>query len=176
MSLVKDKIQEQKSVLREKLEATNDLALPRIQKVVVSVGTGRNRDKNELVADRLTKITGQKASPRSAKKSIASYKLREGDVIGQSVTLRRGRMYDFLDRLLNAVIPRIRDFRGFDRNSIDEMGNLTVGIKEHIAFPETADEDNRDVFGLSVTITTSARNRKEAEALFDAIGFPFRDQ
>lgn len=160
--------------LKTQLGVSNSWAVPRITKIVVAVGTGRNRDKNDLIADRLTRITGQKPAPRGAKKSIAAFKLRESDIVGQAVTLRRQRMYDFLDRLINIAIPRIRDFRGFDSKSIDDMGNLTIGIKEHIAFPETADEEARDVFSLAITIVTTAKNRQEAKALFDQLGFPFR--
>jgi large subunit ribosomal protein L5 len=173
---IKKRIVEARPELKTKLGAKNALALPNLVKVVINSGTGRARDKkrNELVADRLAKITGQKASARGAKKSIASFKLREGEVIGFATTLRGRRMYGFLDRLLNVVIPRIRDFKGYDRKSIDELGNLTIGLKEHNVFPETADEEIKDVFGLSVTIVTTAKNKKEAEAFFEAVGFPFK--
>lgn len=162
--------------LKEELGITNIMALPKITKVIVSTGTGRNRDKkrNELIADRLAKITGQKASARPAKKSIATFKLRQGEIIGQMVTLRGARMFDFLTKFINVAVPRTRDFKGFDRKSVDEMGNMTVGIKENVIFPETADEELKDVFGLSITIVTTAKNKKEAEVLFDAIGFPFK--
>ncbi|MEK7091956.1 MAG: 50S ribosomal protein L5 [Patescibacteria group bacterium] len=173
---LKQKIVKARPELKTKLGAKNALALPNLVKVVINSGTGRARDKkrNELVADRLAKITGQKASARGAKKSIASFKLREGEVIGFASTLRGKRMYDFLDRLLNIAIPRIRDFKGYDRKSIDEIGNLTIGLKEHNVFSETADEEIKDVFGLSVTIVTTAKNRAQAEAFFEAVGFPFK--
>lgn len=162
--------------LKKELGRDNDLALPKITKVVVSSGTGKAKDKkrNELVADRLAKITGQKASPRGAKQSIAAFKLREGDIIGYAVTLRGARMWSFLDRLINVAIPRMRDFKGLSEGSIDEIGNLTLGFKEQTIFPETADEDLRDVFGLSVTIVTTAKTKTEAVALFRALGFPFK--
>ena len=152
------------------------MAAPRIQKVVVSVGTGSSKDKNRgaLVADRLAKITGQQAAPRAAKKSIAAFKSREGDVVGYQVTLRGARTYDLLEQLIHIALPRTRDFRGLAPTAIDEMGNLTIGIKEHSIFPETSDEDLKDVFGLAVTIVTTAKGKKEAEAFFRHLGFPLR--
>lgn len=158
------------------LGRTNIHSLPHLSKVVVSSGTGRAKDKNRNahVADRLAKITGQKASPRAAKKSIASFKLREGETIGYAVTLRGARMYGFLDKLIHAALPRTKDFKGVSSTGIDEVGNLTIGIKEHIIFPETADEEQRDILGLAVTIVTTAKNRAEARLLFDAIGIPFK--
>lgn len=153
---------------------------PKVLKVLVSVGTGRmtrvDKKKNEFIADRLGKITGQKAAGRPAKKSIASFKLREGEVIGQMVTLRGARMYGFLDKFLGITLPRTKDFRGFSRRSVDDLGNLTLGIKEHTIFPETADEDLKDVFGLAVTIVTNKRDRKEATEFLERIGVPFRSQ
>jgi large subunit ribosomal protein L5 len=165
-----------KPELKKELGVKNDMALPRITKVVVNVGTGKAKDKkrNELVADRLGKITGQKASPRGAKQSIATFKLRQGDIIGLAVTMRGARMWAFLNRLIHIAIPRMRDFKGLNSNSIDEIGNLTLGFKEHIIFTETADEDLRDVFGLAITIVTTAKNKEEALALFKALGFPFK--
>ncbi|MEI6494668.1 MAG: 50S ribosomal protein L5 [bacterium] len=154
----------------------NEMSLPQVSKIVINSGTGKAKDKkrNELVADRLAKITGQKVTERGAKQSVAGFKMREGDIVGLAVTLRGQRMYDFLDRFINIVIPRIRDFKGIDPKCIDEVGNMTIGIKEHTVFPETADEEIRDLFGLSVTIVTTARNKAEAKAFFDGIGFPFK--
>lgn len=173
---IQKKIEKSQKALKEELGVKNVMALPRITKVVVNSGTGKARDKkrNELVADRLAKIVGQKASARGSKKSIASFKLREGEVIGYAATLRGKRMYDFLDRLFNVTFPRIRDFKGFDDKCIDELGNLTVGIKEHSVFPETADEDIKDMFGLAITIVTTAKDKKSAKVFFDTIGFPFK--
>ena len=149
---------------------------PTIEKVVISVGTGRVDDKAKiaLIQDRLAKITGQKAAPRKAKQSIASFKLREGDVIGYQVTLRGQRKIDFLNKLIHVAIPQTRDFRGLRTTSIDEMGNYTLGIKDNTIFPETADEDIRDVFGMSITIVTTAKDKKEAEALLRHIGMPLQ--
>ena len=151
---------------------------PKVEKVVVSVGTGRIEDKNKisLIQDRLAKITGQKAAPRPARMSIASFKLREGDVVGYQVTLRGERMNDFLNKLIHVAIPQTRDFRGLKTSSIDEMGNYTMGIKENTIFPETADEDIKDVFGMSVTIVTTAKDKAEAEALLRHIGLPLQKQ
>lgn len=155
---------------------TNKLAAPRLTKVVLSVATGRSKDKNrnEMVMNRLTKIAGQKPSLRAAKKSIASFKLREGDKIGVAVTLRGARMVGFLDKFINVAIPRTRDFRGFDKKSVDEIGNLTLGVKEQTIFPETGDEDVRDLFGMAVTIVTTAKTKKEATKFFEVIGVPFK--
>jgi len=149
---------------------------PRIQKVIVSSGVGKKRDKKqlELIEDRLAKITGQKPAPRSARASIASFKVREGDTVGLQVTLRGARMYDFLDKLIHIALPRTRDFRGLSPKAIDDMGNLTIGIREHTIFPETSDEDLKDVFGLAITIVTSAKTRAEAEAFFRHLGLPLR--
>lgn len=168
----KDAFKELKTVLG----AVNPMQTPRLVKVVVSVGTGSFKDKkkNEVVINRLTAITGQKPAVRGAKKSIASFKSRQGDPIGFQVTLRGKRMQDFLDRLLNIALPRTKDFKGLSLSAIDEMGNLTIGAKEHTIFPETIDEDIKDVFGLAVTVVTTAKDRKSAEAYFRHLGFPLK--
>lgn len=155
---------------------TNVNQAPTVEKIVVSVGTGRIDDKQKiaLIQDRLAKITGQKAAPRPAKKSIASFKLREGDIIGYQVTLRGARMIDFLNKLIHVALPQTRDFRGLRVSSIDEMGNYTMGIKDNTIFPETADEELKDVFGLSVTLVTTASSKPEAEALLRHIGLPLQ--
>jgi len=162
--------------LKEKFGYTNKMQTPAITKVVVGVGVGSIKDKSkqELVPDRLTKITGQKPSPRGAKKSIATFKLREGDTVGHMVTLRGHRMNTFLDKLINVALPRTRDFKGINRGAIDEMGNLTISVKEHIIFPETADEELKNVFGMGITLVTTAKTKEEAEELFERIGIPFK--
>lgn len=172
----KEKLNKIKPELEKELGIKNPMALPKITKVIVSSGTGKAKDKkrNELVADRIAKITGQKPAMRGAKKSIATFKLREGDVIGVAVTLRGERMYGFLDKLINVAIPRTRDFRGFSISAVDDMGNLTLGIKEHTIFSETTDEELRDVFGFAVTIVTTASNKKDGQAFFKLLGFPFK--
>lgn len=157
---------------------TNKMAAPKIQKVVVSVGTGKkikgDKKANEFIAGRLAAITGQKAAIRGAKKSIATYKTRIGDPIGLVVTLRGKKMQAFLDKLVNIALPRTKDFRGSNRSSVDKMGNMTLGIKEHTIFPETADEDLKDVFGMAVNVTTTAKTRDEALAFFEHLGFPLK--
>lgn len=154
----------------------NVMQAPRLVKVVVSSGIGSVKDKNKIkvIEDRLQKITGQKVAPRAAKKSIATFKLREGETVGFMVTIRGKRMKDFVDKLVNVVLPRTRDFRGLEGSSIDEMGNLTIGIKEHTIFPETSEEDLKDVFGLAITVVTTAKTREEAKAFFEHLGFPIK--
>ena len=111
---------------------------------------------------------------RQAKKSIAIFKIRAGDQIGVAVTLRGTRMYSFLDKLLNIALPRTKDFRGLERKIVDDMGNITIPVKEHTIFPETGDEELKDVFGMAITIVTSAKNKKEATKFFEIIGVPFK--
>lgn len=156
----------------------NVMETPRLTKIVVSSGVGKFRDKkrNELVVDRISKITGQKPAARGAKKSIAAFKLREGEIVGFATTLRGTRMNAFFDKLINIAIPRTRDFQGIRRTSVDEMGNITIGIKEHSVFPETSEEDLKDIFGLSITLTTTATTKEEAIAFFEAIGIPFKKE
>lgn len=167
------------STLKAKFGYTNQMQTPKVETVVVSTGTGKkNQDKHAMgvIEDRLAKITGQKAAPRGAKKSIAAFKVREGDPIGYQITLRGKRMYDFLDKLITIALPRTRDFRGLSIGSIDEMGNYTIGIREHTIFPETSDEDLKDVFGFSITIVTSAKTKEEAQALLENLGFPLKKE
>lgn len=157
---------------------TNIMQAPKVLKVIISVGVGKvNKDKKrlELIVDRLSRITGQAPAPRAAKKAIANFKSRTGDTVGYQITLRGARAEDFLQKLIHIVFPRTKDFRGLPPTAIDEMGNITLGIKEHIVFPETADEDSKDIFGLAVTITTSAKNAKEAESFLRHIGLPLRE-
>lgn len=154
----------------------NPMQAPRISKVVVSTGVGSYKDKNKfkIVEDRLARITGQKASPRSAKVAVASFKSRQGDVVGYQVTLRGQRMYDFLDKLVHIALPRTKDFRGISPDSADEMGNYTLGIKENTIFPETSDEELKDVFGLAITIVTTAKSKDELVTFLTSLGFPFK--
>jgi large subunit ribosomal protein L5 len=174
MSITKQRQQEAYLALAETFGYTSPMQGPRILKVVVSSGVGKKRDQKslEVIEDRLAKITGQKAAPRGAKTSIAAFKVREGDTVGLQVTLRGARMYDFLDKLIHIALPRTRDFRGISPKAIDDMGNLTVGIKENTIFPETSDEDLKDVFGFAVTIVTTATSKAEAEAFFRHLGMP----
>lgn len=158
----------------------NKLSAPRIQKVVVSVGTGsgmkKDRKKNEFVIDRITKITGQKPSVKGAKQSIASFKIRQGDPVGVVVTLRGERMWSFLDKLVHVALPRTKDFRGITRSSAGELGNMSIGIREHTIFPETSDEEISNVFGLAVTIVTTAHTRPEGLTFFEYLGFPLKKE
>ena len=173
-SITKQRQQTSYLALAKDFGYTSPMQSPRIIKVVVSSGVGKKRDKKQLevIEDRLAKITGQKPSTRPAKISIASFKVREGDTVGLQVTLRGARMYDFIDKLIHIALPRTRDFRGLKASAIDDMGNLTVGIREHTIFPETSDEDLKDVFGFAVTIVTTAKNKAESEAFFRHLGMP----
>lgn len=156
----------------------NSMAAPRLVKVNISVATGsamkKDRKRNELVMDRLAKITGQHATVRKAKQSVASFKTREGDPIGVAVTLRGARMFGFLDKVFNVALPRTKDFRGLNRTSVDNIGNMTFGIKEHTIFPEIKDEELKDVFGMAITIVTTAKTKEEAAAFLEMIGAPFK--
>lgn len=176
MESVKQKINKSFDALRSELGYSNVMQAPRLEKVVISTGVGSLKDKKklELIEDRLARITGQKPVKNPAKKSIASFKLREGETIGLKVTLRGSRMYDFVDKLINISLPRTKDFRGISLAGVDSMGNYTLGIREHTIFPETSDEDIRDVFGLAITFVTTAKTKKEAEAFLKHIGLPFR--
>ena len=178
METVKQKEKKAFTTLKGKYGYKSSMAAPHLVKVVVSSGTGtgikRDKDRNKFVMDRLAKITGQKPATRGAKKSIASFKMRQGDPIGVMVTLRGARMYGFLDKLINVAIPRTKDFRGIERKIVDNIGNLTMSIKEHTIFPETGDEELKDVFGLGVTIVTTAHTKTEATEFFQLIGIPFK--
>lgn len=163
--------------MREKFGYKNVMAIPKVSKVVVNTGIGKlfrdEKDRQEIIKH-LTLITGQKPSPRAAKMAIASFKTREGLVIGYQVTLRGKRMYDFISRLVNVTLPRTRDFQGLDPKSFDAKGNLTIGIKEHIVFPEMIGEDYRFLFGLEATIVTTAKTREEGVELLRFMGFPLK--
>lgn len=170
------KIKSSFTALKSEFGYTNVMEAPKVEKIVVSIGTGRVQDKQKeaLIRDRLALITGQKPSPRPAKQSIASFKLREGEIIGYQVTMRGARMQHFLEKLIAIALPQTRDFRGLRITSIDEMGNITIGIKEHTIFPECGDEEIKDVFSLAITIVTTAKNKKEAEAFLRHIGLPLK--
>lgn len=156
----------------------NRMAVPRIAKVTVNTGIGRYPDEKqrEEIVRAFTKIAGQKPVARLAKKSIASFKTRQGQLIGYSATLRGKRMYDFLSRFVGVALPRTRDFKGLSPKSFDGKGNLTVGVKEHIVFPEMIGEDVRFLFGLEVTITTTAKSKAEGVALLKHLGFPIQEE
>ena len=178
MNKIKEKENKTLESLKGKFNYKNRLAAPRLIKAVISVSTGsavkKDPKRNDLVTDRIGKISGQKPALRAAKKSIAGFKIRQGDPVGLSATLRGQRMYGFLDKFLNIALPRTKDFRGLNPKAVDDIGNMTIAIREHIIFPETADEDVKDVFGLAITIVTSARTRAEALEFFRHLGLPFR--
>jgi large subunit ribosomal protein L5 len=176
---VKEKTKQIFTQLKKAGNVKNIMQTPKLEKIVISVGVGRVKDDKKkllVIQDRLQKITGQKAVPAPAKKSIATFKVREGEITGFKTTLRGERMYNFIDKYINIAVPRTRDFRGIKLSSIDEMGNLTIGIKEHIIFPETGDEEINDIFGLSITMTTNVKNRSDAENFFKEIGIPFKKE
>lgn len=163
--------------LRRELGFSNDMQVPRITKITVNMGVG------EAVADKkvmdaatadLARITGQKAAVRKARKSVASFKVRDGLAVGCMVTLRGARMYEFLDRLINVAMPRIRDFRGVNPRSFDGCGNYSFGVREQIIFPEIAYDQIDQLRGMDITITTSARDDRSGRALLEAFNFPFR--
>ena len=177
---VKEKEQEAFEKLKGLFDYKNKMAAPRMKKIVLNTGTGtaikKDKNKNEAITERLAKITGQKPSLRGSKQSVASFKVRQGDPIGVIATLRGARMYAFLEKLINVALPRTKDFRGINPKAVDNIGNLTIGIKEHTIFPETADEDIKDVFGLAVTLVSTAKNQKEGKAFFELLGIPFKKE
>jgi large subunit ribosomal protein L5 len=168
---------EVKVQLKEQLGLANPMEVPRLQKIVVNVGVGRATQQASLlegaVAD-LRQITGQKPLVTKAKKSIAGFKLREGNAIGVKVTLRGDRMWEFFDRLITLAIPRIRDFRGLDPDGFDGSGNYNFGVTEQLIFPEIDYDKVDTVRGMNITIVTTARSDAEGKALLDAFNFPFR--
>ncbi len=173
---IKEKAATTYATMKEAFGYKNVLQSPRMVKVVLSSATGSIKDnkKKELIGDRLTKIAGQKATVKSAKKSVASFKVRQGDPVGWQVTLRGERMWSFLEKLLNIALPRTRDFRGVSAKSVDAMGNYTLGIKEHSVFPETSDEELKDVFGFAVTMVTTAKKAPETREFLKHIGLLFK--
>jgi large subunit ribosomal protein L5 len=163
--------------LAEELGHKNRYQVPRLDKIVINMGIGEgvaDRKKVDSAAADLALIAGQKAVVTKARQSIATYKVRTGQAIGCKVTLRKARMYEFLDRLINIALPRVRDFRGLNPKSFDGRGNYTLGIKEHIVFPEIDYDKAADVWGMDITVCTTARNDDEARALLRAFNFPFR--
>jgi large subunit ribosomal protein L5 len=163
--------------LAEQFGYKNRFQTPVIDKVVINMGIGEgvnDRKKVDGAAADLALIAGQKAVVTKARKSIATYKLRAGQAIGCKVTLRKARMYEFIDRLINIALPRVRDFRGLNPKSFDGRGNYTLGIKEHIVFPEIDYDKAADIWGMDITVCTTARSDDEARALLTAFNFPFR--
>lgn len=175
---LQEKIEKTYDVLAKEFGYKNKMASPKIQKVVISVATGsgmkKDKNRNSFILDRLTKISGQKPSLKQAKKSVASFKIRQGDPIGVAVTLRGKRAFAFLEKLIHVALPRTKDFRGVKKSAVDEIGNLTVGVREHTIFPEVADEELKDIFGMAITVVTSAKTKKESTRFFELIGIPFQ--
>ena len=163
--------------LMERLALSNPMQVPRLSKITLNMGVGEGTTDRGVVkkaAEDLTLIAGQRAVVTYARRSVAAFKLREGSPIGCKVTLRRSRMYDFLERLVNVAIPRIRDFRGLNPRSFDGRGNYSIGVTEQIIFPEI-NYDNIDVIrGLDIAITTTAANDEQGRALLDEFNFPFK--
>jgi large subunit ribosomal protein L5 len=166
-----------RKALVEKFGYKNAMQLPRLDKIVLNMGIGEavnDRKKVESAAADLALIAGQKAVITQSRKSIATFKLRENQPIGCKVTLRKARMYEFVDRLINIALPRVRDFRGLNPKSFDGRGNYTIGIKEHIIFPEIDYDKAAEIWGMDITVCTTARTDDEARALLAAFNFPFR--
>ncbi|MBX4187251.1 MAG: 50S ribosomal protein L5 [Candidatus Doudnabacteria bacterium] len=163
--------------LKKAFGLTNPMAVPKVAKVVVNVGVGKTlKDAKMLegILDDVKKITGQTPVKTLAKKSIAGFKIREGQVVGLMVTLRGNRMYDFLEKMVKIALPRVRDFRGLDPKKFDHHGNYNIGIREQIVFPETTREHLDYTFGLEVNIQTTTNDDKQALELLKSLGFPFR--
>ena len=170
--------EEIRAKMKEKFGYKNEMQIPRIDKVVLNMGLGEgvsDKKKVEAAINELELIAGQKPLPTRSKKSIAGFKLRDGMVIGAKVTLRRDKMYEFIDRLVNIALPRTRDFRGLNGKSFDGNGNYAMGLKEHIVFPEIDYDKVDQVRGMDIVVQTSARTDEEAKALLAAFAFPFRN-
>jgi len=164
--------------MKEKFGYKNNLSVPKIEKVVINVGFNKdisaNKDFLEKIENNLKRITGQKPVRTKAKKAISAFKIRDGLVIGMMATLRGKRMEEFVDKLVNVTLPRFRDFQGLEKKSVDARGNLTIGIKEHIVFPEVDISEVEQVHGMEVVINTSAKTKDEGFELLRLLGFPFR--
>jgi len=173
----KEIIQKMKEIFGYK----NDLAVPKIEKVTINVGLGEALKKKdpkivEAAKNTIIKITGQNPIETKAKKSISGFKIRKGQVVGLKVTLRKEKMYDFIDKLINITIPRTRDFRGIPLSSLDKKGNLSLGFKEQLIFPEISPQEVEKIHGLGIVITTTAKNKEEGLTLLKLFGFPFKEK
>ena len=165
--------------MKEKFGYKNEMEVPQVLKATINVGVGRMVKEQKLIDEvikTVTRISGQKPIQTKAKKSIASFKLRQGTITGVVATLRGKRMYDFLDKLVNISFPRVRDFRGINASQVDRTGNLTVGFKEHTIFPEISQDEVENIHGLEISVTTSAKNKKEGLELLKLMGFPFKEE
>ncbi len=162
--------------LQSEFKFANAMQIPKLKKVVVNIGVKEGQEDVKLfeqLAHELTQITGQKPQTARAKKSIAGFKLRQGSPVGLKVTLRRARMWEFIDRLFNVAMPRIRDFRGFNENAFDEKGNYNLGLQEQTIFPEVEFDKIKKVKGMNITFVTTAANKKEGKRLLELLGLPF---
>ncbi len=169
--------------MKEKFGYRSSMAVPKIEKVVINVGFGKliagktseeQKKIQETILEDLSLISGQRPAFKKAKKSISTFKIREDQIVGVAVILRKKKMSDFLERLIHIAFPRLRDFQGIEISSFDKKGNLTVGIREHIAFPEILPEKAKDIFGLEVTVATTAKTRQEGIELLRLLGFPIK--
>ncbi len=179
MTRLKEIYNKERLNLMTKLGQKNLFQTPRLVKVVINVGTGQaktNPKFPEAVTETLRTITGQKPASRKARKAISGFKIRDGDIVGLMVTLRGQKMYDFVDRLANLALPRMRDFRGLDPKGFDKKGNYTLGISEQIIFPEITHEKAAVIHGLSITLATTAKNVEEGKALLKTLGFPIKGE
>jgi len=164
------------SKMKDKFGYKSNMAVPRISKVVLNVGISatKNDDKYiDLVVNTLSRITGQKPVLTKAKESISSFKIREGNVVGAAVVIRRFRMYDFIDKFINLTLPNVRDFRGLNQKSVDKHGNLSIGLREHLCFPEINPDEVENIHGLEVCIVTSTNDREQGLELLTLMGIPF---
>ncbi|MEK9129999.1 MAG: 50S ribosomal protein L5 [Patescibacteria group bacterium] len=174
MSLKEYYIKNVTPVLKEKFGYKNILAVPKIEKVVLNIGIHLGmKDKVNMIENTLARISGQKPVKTLSKKSISNFKIRQGMVIGAKVTLRKAKMYDFLNKLINVVLPRLRDFHGLIEKSMDKNGNYSIGFREHIVFSEINPEEIDNLHGLELTIVTTAKNKEEGLELLKLLGFPF---
>ncbi len=171
-------VKEIRKQLQDEFKYSNAMMIPKLDKVVLNMGVGEavsDSKKIKAALAELEKIAGQKPVATKARKSIATFKLREGMAIGAKVTLRADRMYEFLDRLTNVALPRVKDFRGLNGRSFDQNGNYAMGLKEHIVFPELNYDDVSEIRGMDIIVCTTARTTEEAKALLAHCGFPFRN-
>jgi large subunit ribosomal protein L5 len=163
--------------LQKTLHVSNAHAVPKIEKVTVNIGLGqmiRENQATEVAKESLRQITGQQPVETKARKSISNFKIRKGQTVGYKVTLRGERMYEFLDRLINVTLPRVRDFSGISKSGVDASGHLSIGFKEQHVFPEIDAGGLQKIHGLQVIVTTTSRTREDGMALFEAMGFPFK--
>ncbi len=179
MQRLKEKYhKEVRPALKKKFALENSMAVPKVLKVVINAGVGKTlkdpKYLDAIIAD-LKTITGQQPVKTIARKSIAGFKIREGQVIGVTVTLRGQRMYDFLDKLVNITLPRVRDFRGISAKGFDGRGNYNLGIKEQLVFPEISEESIEHTFGFEISVATNAGNNERGKELLKSLGFPFAD-